>query len=213
MVLPDTLPGPAGYLEQQGFSAGLFYSLTNHESYIIAGQIISHVVVVGLGLDMESLQLDDYPKGGQVENLARHGLRLYSAALTASDDTAKFMQLMTLLEFLSNPDNYEKMEKTKKCIACHVAHDPSEYDQIMNDFRFLTSDQNTPNRGLRHNIVHLGKRLEDLLSADEREAVLKRLDRYVGITLEDFIERGDADWETIDKYRKTRRSALGIQPE
>jgi hypothetical protein len=211
MDLPDTLPGPAGYLADQGFSAGLFYSLANHESYVIAGQIITHAVVFGLGLDMDSVSQVNRPEGGEVGNLALHGLRLYSAALVAPDDTAKFMQLIVLLEFLSDPDRYQVMQKAKKSIARHVARDRTDYDTIIADFRLLTSDDSTPNRGLRHNIVHLGKQLEDLLGTEERKAVLKRLDRYVSVTLEDFIERGDAGWKTILDYRQDRGLALGLE--
>jgi hypothetical protein len=210
MDLPDTLPGPAGYLAQEGFSAGLFYSLKDHESYVIAGQVITHTVVIGLGLDMDSVGPVDGPDGGEVGNLARHGLRLYSAALAAPDDTAKFKQLMVLLEFLSDPDRFQVMQKAKKPIARHVAKDRDEYDAIIADFRVLTSDDSTPNQGLRHNIVHLGKRLEDLLDPAGRKAVLRRLDRYAGVTLRDFIERGDADWQAILDYRQARGLALGL---
>jgi len=210
MDLPDTLPGPAGYLAQEGFSAGLFYSLKDHESYVIAGQVITHTVVIGLGLDMDSVGPVDAPDGGEVGNLARHGLRLYSAALAAPDDTAKFMQMMVLLEFLSDPDRFQVMQKAKKPIARHVAKDREEYDAIIADFRLLTSDESTPNRGLRHNIVHLGKRLEDLLDHAARRDVLRRLNRYVCVTLQDFIERGDADWQTILNYRQERGVALGL---
>lgn len=213
MDLPDTLPGPAGYLAEQGFSAGLFYSLANHESYVIAGQIITHAMVFGLGLDMDSVSPVNRPEGGEVGNLARHGLRLYSGALVAPDDTAKFMQLMVLLEFLSDPDRYQVMQKVKKPIARHVARDRADYDSIIADFRILTSDGSTPNRGLRHNIVHLGKQLEDLLGTEERKAVLKRLDRYASVTLEHLIERGDADWKTILDYRQERGMALGLKPD
>jgi len=213
MDLPNTLPGPAGYLAHQGFSAGLFYSLADHESYVIAGQVITHAVVIGLGLDMDSVSPVESPGGGEVGNLARHGLRLYSAALAAPDDTAKFMQLMVLLEFLSDPDRFQVMTKAKRPIARHVARDRAEYDAIIADFRILTSDDSTPNRGLRHNIVHLGKRLEDLLGAEERKAALLRLDRYVRVTLEDFIKRGDADWQTILDYRRDQGLALGLEPD
>jgi hypothetical protein len=213
MDLPDTLPGPAGYMAHEGFSAGLFYSLQNHESYVIAGQVITHTVVIGLGLDMDSIMSVDAPDGGEIGNLARHGLRLYSAALAAPDDTAKFMQLMVLLEFLSDPDRFQVMQKAKKPIARHVAKDRTEYDAIIADFRFLTSDDSTPNQGLRHNIVHLGKRLEDLLGPVDRKATLKRLDRYVRVTLEDFIERGDAGWQAILDYRSERGLALGLESD
>jgi hypothetical protein len=211
--LPNTLPGPAGYLAREGVSAALFYSLADHESYVIGGQAITHSVVIGLGLDMDSVMSVDIPDGGEVGNLARHALRLYSAALEAPDDTAKFMQLMVLLEFLSDPDRFQVMQKAKKPIARHVARDRADYEAIIADFRTLTSDDNTPNQGLRHNIVHLGRRLEDLLGSEDRNAVLKRLNRYVWVTLEDFIERGDADWQVILDYRRDQGLALGLVAE
>ena len=170
--LPNTLPGRVGFLPKPGFTAGLFYSSEDHESYIVAGELVTHDVVVGLGLEIDEGCFLPELEGGEVGNIARRGLRLHSTALEAASDTEKFLQLMTLIEYLADPDRYITMQKVKKRIGRHVAKDRTHYEAIIQDFRSLTSmgkDNEGRDRGLRHNVVHIGANLEDLLNQAERK--------------------------------------------
>jgi len=209
--LPDTLPGRAAYILERGFSAALFYDGQTRSSHIVAGQIATHAVVKGIGLDMTSVSPMAPLGAGEAGNIARHGLRLFTSALEAGDDTAKFIQLMTLVDYLADPDAFISMQDAKKLVALHVARDQREYDEILADFRFLTSDANTPNRGLRHNIVHLGRRLEELVDKPQRDEVLRRVSRYVGMTLRDIMELSDGAWSDVVALRERRSVELGLR--
>ena len=214
--LPNTLPGRVGYLPKPRFTAGLFYSLEDHESYVVAGELVTHDIVAGLGLEIDEGCFLPELEHGEVGNIARRGLRLHSTALEAASDTEKFLQLMTLIEYLADPDGYITMQKVKKRIGRHVAKNQTDYDAIMQDFRFLTSmgkDTEGRDQGLRHNVVHVGANLEDRLDQAERRDVLNRVNRYVGVVLTHFIERSGEGWDAIEQYRNERGIALGLETD
>lgn len=213
--LPQALPGRAGFLSPQGFSAALFYMPRDHESYIVAGEIVTHQIVVGLGLEFDHVAPAAPISSGPVGGLARHALRLFNMALEAPDDTAKFVQLMTLIDYLADPFAFTSMKDAKKQIGRHVAQTRQEYEAIMEDFKVLTSEGGKPtagHQGYRHNIVHLGRRLEDLIDANERRAVMQRLQTYISVLIQDFIDRSHEGWESIVAYRDERGRSLGLIP-
>ncbi|GGZ32756.1 hypothetical protein GCM10011273_18730 [Asticcacaulis endophyticus] len=207
-----TLPGKVGLLSPSQFSAGLFYALEDHESYIIAGEVITHQIVVGLGLEIGAHVSVEPLAHGEVGHIARQGLMLYTQALEASTETAKFIQLMNLIEFLAEPDRYQGMADAKRAIGRHVAKDLADYEAIMEDFKYLSSRGGVsgPNDGLRHNIVHVGKRLETLIGPEERIAVFKRLARYVCVPLGHMMDRSASSWGDIEAFRYAAGEKLGF---
>ena len=213
MGLPDVLPGRAGLLGDTGFCAGLFYAPEDHESYIIAGKILTHQLIAGIGLDLSGSPGVRPIGGGETGAVARHALRLYSEALEAATETSRFVQLLSLLEFLAAPDDYVPMKRAKRAIARQIARDRADYDAILQDFFYLTSEGGAakgPKQGLRHNIVHLGKRLEDLADKEERQAIFQRLARYVGATIAQLRARADEDWSAIETLRAEGVARLGL---
>ncbi|HEX8238369.1 MAG TPA: hypothetical protein VF574_01370 [Allosphingosinicella sp.] len=210
--LPQTLPGRAGLLNDSGFCAGLFYSAEDHESYIIAGQVATHQLICGIGLDLSGVTVE--PVGsGEVGSIVRHGLRLYSEAMEAATETSRFVQMLSLIEFLADPGEFTKMATAKRLIARHAARDRAEYDAILEDFRYLTSEGKTAdgaNRGLRHNIVHCGQRLEDLATPEERKAIFRRLAGYAGAALEDMRRHEHEEWEAVERLRDAAGTRLGL---
>ena len=209
------LPGRAGLLGDTTFCAGLFYAPEDHESYIIAGQIIAHQVIIGVGLDMTGAVMVRPTGDGEVGAVARHALRMYSEALEAATETSRFVQMMALIEFLAAPDDYLSMKRAKRMIARQVARDRPDYDAILQDFFYLTSEGGPAKgakQGLRHNIVHLGKRLEDLADSAEREAIFRRLARYAGITIEQLRHHSynGADWSVVEALRGAAIGRLGL---
>lgn len=206
------LPGRAGLLQRSSFCAGLFYAPEDHESYIIAGQILTHEVIAGIGLDMSGVNVRPL-RNGEVGLICRHALRMYSEALEAGGETSRFVHMMLLLEFLAQPDGYLKMEKVGHQIARQVARDRADYDAINKDFLYLTSEGRSakgPNRGLRHNIVHCGKRLEDLADKSERVAIFQRLARYACGSIELMRAHSEHPWDAIKELRVAAATRLGL---
>jgi len=211
---PQTLPGRVGLLEGTSFCSGLFYAPRDHESYIIGGEIVGHQLLKGIGLDLFGVGSVPIIGTGNVGYIARHGLRLFSEAMEAVTETSKFVQMMSLLEFLANPEDYISMQKVKGLIARHAARDRADYDAIIKDFFYLTSDKTEDkgkNNGLRHNIVHCGKRLEDLTTTKQRADIFRRLERYAGVPLKDFIVHSNGNWAEIDGLRTQAGIRLGIE--
>lgn len=214
---PQTLPGRAGLLQDCPFCAGLFYARKDHESYIIGGQILTHQVIAGIGLDL-SVPVKVSPIGkGDIGSITAHALRMYSEALEAGTETSRFVQLMSLIEFLANPNDYVKMEHVSKLIARQIARDKGDYHAILEDFYYLSSEGKRANgrlnRGLRHNIIHCGKRLEDLANKIERIAIFKRLARYAGASIQVLRDHTDEDWSAIEMLRKEAGVRLGLTGE
>ncbi|MEK6638885.1 MAG: hypothetical protein AABY88_12470 [Pseudomonadota bacterium] len=215
---PAKLPGRAGLLGDTSFCAGMFYAPEDHESYIIAGQILTHQVIIGVGLDMTGSIMVRSTGDGEVGAVARQALRMYSEALEASTETSRFVQMMALIEFLAAPEDYMRMKLVKRMIARQVARDRADYDAILQDFLCLTSESGAAqgaNRGLRHNIVHVGKRLEDLADRGEREAIFRRLSRYAGATIQQLRDHSyDCEgWSVITDLRKAAVGRLGLANE
>ena len=211
--LPETLPDRAGLLKNKQFSAALFYKLQDNESYIIAGDVVRQSFVTGLGLDINGGTVRTFPSG-EVGNIANHALQMHTDALEAPNDTAKFINLINLLEYLAEPSDYISMVNAKGKIARHAAKTPSEYKKIIEDFKFLTRDKDKDEGnnkvGLRHNIIHIGKRLEDMLDTCERKEVLIRMQRYAGIVIEAFLKLSDCTWPEVEQLRERYGEKLGL---
>jgi hypothetical protein len=207
---PQKLPGRAGLLQHSTFCSGLFYAPEDHESYIIAGQILTHQVIAGIGLDLSDVMVRPL-SNGEVGSIARHALRMYSEALEAGSETSRFVQMMSLLEFLAEPSDYLKMKNAKHQIARQVARDRADYDEILEDFRYLSCDtRTTPKHGLRHDIVHCGRRFEDLADRSKRVAIFKRLARYACVSIQVMRDRSEQSWESIKELRASAVTRLGL---
>ena len=210
---PERLPGRAGLLGNTSFSAGLFYAPEDHESYIVAGQVLTHQIIAGVGLELDAGYMVGLSGSGEVGAIAAHALRLHTDALEAATETSRFVQMMSLIEFVADPNRFLPMKEAKKLIARQVARDRADYDAILADFLYLTSEGGAgagPKQGLRHNVVHVGKRLEDLTTREERVALFRRLARYVGVPIMQMLERGDSEWTVIETLRAERASELGL---
>lgn len=208
---PEILPERAGLLENKQFSAALFYTQQDNESYIIAGDLVRQRFVTGLGLEICGAVVRTFPSG-EVWHITSHALQMHTDALEAPNDTAKFINLINLLDYLAAPSDYLPMAKAKAKIARHVAKTRSEYDAIIEDFKFLTSakDEDNQNFGLRHNIIHIGKRLEDMLIATERKEVLARMDGYARKVIEDLFKLSGQTWSDVEAMRSSKGNTLGL---
>lgn len=214
MDLPNTLPGLPGSFENDiPYTSALFYNIADHESYIIVAEIMTHKITTGLGLELDDYHGEPSVGGGETGNIARHALRMMSTAMEANSPTAKFVQCMTILEFLAFPDRFEGMQKVKGQIAAHVARDKKSYHQVCETIRSLSDKKDDSGKqiGLRTCIIHNGSRLEQLRpSKQKQEQLFRQLQSYIGATIQSLIAQSDQSWETVLQFREERRRQFGI---
>jgi hypothetical protein len=206
--IPDTLPSRAGQIRGNSMmSAVLVFNAFRREGGIIAGDAFNSALTKGLGLpvDEEDLLYNDFPdQDGEVGNIALYALDLYSTMLQAEYPTAQFTQLMALLEFLADPTDYTNAEQVGKIIGRYVAKNAVEYERFKTRYHELSGKKDSATRehmGYRTRIVHMGARLESILPAGPRNALLKELDGYVRTVIDHMIEH--SSW-TFDSYKQAR---------
>lgn len=215
--LPNTLPGQVGSWEGSGeYLGALLYSPEDHESYLIAGAAVeSSVIVRGLGLELDSAPLLTLPNpnDGDVAGIVLHGLSLYSEALYSSNETIKFIRVMTLFELLASPDKCHSWKELKGDIACHCAADKAGYLRLCERFRALTSIRDTSGNqlGLRTLIVHNGKLLPELLPGiKERTSLFRELQGCAFIVLTDMLTHVGLSWKEYVERRGQLKRDLGV---
>lgn len=188
-------------------SAALLVKSDAMNSVLLAGAAFTHVTTKGLGLDLRQPEWDRFPQYGEVGKIAAHGLSLYSQMLQTQSATSKFVQALSLIEFLACPDDFMKFQDIKKVVSKYVTNCPKEHERLMDRFRELTGkkDETTKQEvGLRTNIVHIGARLEQLIkSRSERENLFRELDGYVRAMLDHMIEH---DYMSSEEYETLKKS-------
>ncbi len=204
----DSLPGRAGQVNSNHMMAGaLLYNPTLGESRIIGGSAFTHFVTRGLGLPLEPIDHSLFPKNGEVGCIINHALYLYSALLEASNLTSRFIQALSLLEFLAYPDEYRKFEDVKKVIARYVAKDQSDYKKLLERFFELTGkkEQNTDRViGYRTRMVHMGERIEEIVpDAQARRELFLELDGYIKAVMAHMIAHSE---KSLDEYLLVREA-------
>lgn len=206
--VPDTLPSRAGQIKKEPmFSAALVFNAFRGEGGIIAGDAFGSAFTKGLGLpiDNEELPYNDFPdQDGEVGIIALYALDLYSTVLQAEYPTAQFTQLMALLEFLADPTDYTEAKDVGKLIGRYVAKNAVEYENFKARYHELSGKKDPATgeyTGYRTRIVHMGRRLENMLPAGPRNDLLHELDTYVRTVIDHMIER--SCW-TFDSYKQAR---------
>lgn len=196
------------------------YSPNDDEGRIFAGAAFTHCVTRGLGMALDQQVWGQLPGNGEVGQIVRRGLRMYAEMLEASTQTSKFVQAMSLFEFLAYPDQYEKMKKVKKVIAEYVAPiQTTDYERVLNRFEELTSLQETSvdpltgqevrkQLGYRTRIVHQGERLEQVVQkARDRANLFSELQSYLQPVLSHMIKHSDL---SFDEYKESLSESLRV---
>ncbi len=214
------LPGRPGQINSNHMMAGaMLYDPNEKQGFVIGGDAFTHIVTRGMGLPLESIDHDQFPKDGEVGNIVRHSLSLYGAMIEAQTPSSMFIQALALLEFLAFPDDYQTFKEVKKVIARYVARSANDYSRIIERFFELTGkkDENTGRIiGYRTRLVHMGDRLEDIVpDASKRLELIVELDGYIrsvidhmnahsALMLDEYIERRNQldDWK--NNYRQPR---------
>jgi hypothetical protein len=212
--LPETLPGRPGLVpNSEGFSAALLYNFQEHESYIVAGRHLITAVIAGIGLELEDWAPYPTLNCGEVGNVVRRALSLYSRALEGSDNTIKFIQVMSLLEFLAMPGEYRGSDGVRQTVAIHVANTKGEYHGLSQRLKNLQSAKTPDGRqiGYRTRVVHCGERVEDILAPGERLVDLFReLDSYIHKIMDFLITKAGVPWEKVEEWRYDHKKALRL---
>lgn len=204
----ESKPASPGQLSSKPMmSAAMLVRSGEMDSVFLAGAAFTHTITKGLGLDLRQPEWDRFPVGGGVGITAAHALSLYSQMLQVQSATSKFVQALSLIEFLAYPKEYQQFKKVKTVVSRYMADDLGDRKRILDRFEVLTSkvDEVTKEQiGLRTKIVHIGSRLEQLVkSRREREEIFAELDGYIRKMIDHMIEHSHMTW---DKYEAVKAS-------
>jgi len=189
----ETKPASPGQLMSKPMmSAVLLAKSESMDSVLLAGAAFTHTITKGLGLDLRQPEWDQFPRDGEVGKFATHALSLYSQMLQAQSATSKFVQALSLIEFLAYPTEYKQFKKVKTVVSRYMTDCLGERKRILDRFEELTGkvDETTGEQiGLRTKIVHIGSRLEQLIkSRSERQELFGELDGYIRKIIDHMIE-------------------------
>lgn len=218
----SNLPQRAGYIN--GVLSGFLicYPQCKMYTYIEEKYHISNFSL-GKGLNINTTQdFDKYScvlksECGEVGNILRHAFRIYSDILYMPSVTNKFMQAMSLIEYLANPFEYEKMQKVKTKIIPYSVDSKPKYHEICERFKVLTSFKNEEGKeiGLRTSIIHNGKDLNDLVKEGYKvDLLLRELQSYICNFINNIIIYYKEDWSLVqtkidDKFKEIQNINSG----
>ncbi|QCR33573.1 hypothetical protein [Lysinibacillus sp. SGAir0095] len=160
-------------------------------------------------LDKHSVILDE--DCGEVGNITKHALQLYVNIVEASSYTNKYVQALSLIEYLTNPFEFEKMQKLKGHIIAFSVDNKKSYHELSERFKYLSAlkDEQGIEIGIRTNLVHNGKLLEQVLDKPyEPEFMIKELQYYICNYLEACFENYKMSWEKFVEKREQRKKEI-----
>jgi hypothetical protein len=172
-------------------------------------------VTKGIGLELDFAPNAEIPRieDGEVSALASYGLMLLSEAMSSTNETIKFVRMMTLFEFLASPNHYENWQKAKTKIACHIASDREEYESLLERFREFSSKKiDGKETGFRTLIIHQGKLLPSLVEdVGQRKALFRELQDYASAVLEDMMDNKTMSWSEYMDRRDMLKKSIGVK--
>lgn len=221
----SNLPQRSGYIEGT-LSGFLMCNLNDKMSNYISEKYHVSNITIGNGLTVDVCtmkdKLDIYfsplkNSSNEVGNIMKHAFRMYSSILYMPTATNKFMQAMSLIEYLANPFEYEKMQKVKTKIIPFSCDCKKAYHDMCERFKYLTADKDEGGNqiGLRTSIVHNGKNLEDLICEGyEIDLLLRELQMYICNFINNTIQLYDKYWNVVeenikDKYEEMQQIKSG----
>jgi hypothetical protein len=190
---PYSLSNKASQIDD-GRSGLLLYSSSTNLGRITIQPIFSYKHTLGNGLfivDVNWLANCNLFKSplNQVGHIVEHALSLNTSILEANNQTTKFTNIMTLIEYLAYPDCYKTFKDVKKEIAVHIAQNNSDYQKLLERFYELTSKDGY---AYRTKIIHQGERIENILNDPVKlEILFDELQYYTSYLIKDLIERCD----------------------
>lgn len=188
------------------YSSAVLHFIGVNKTHIINRQLAGRILSKGLGLYVDALDVFyDNPlihgDTGEVGQVLKYALRLHSGIIENDDHNLKFAQIMTLFEYLADPDHYLAAKKVKGKIAVFNARNRTEYNTFCERYRVLSEDYRT-------SIVHLGKRLEDIVPEGDLENLFTELHRYVLNVMERMFYDMFLTWQEFAEKRDARQIEL-----
>lgn len=197
-TLETSLPSYAGQLSNNlKMSSCLLINGNTNELKLIGGNAYSQYFTSGVGIKINQPEWNDFPKNGEVGNIVSHALTLYIQMLQTQSLNSRYVQALSLLEYLAFPQEYKNFKEVKKIIAKYVAKDISHRDYLYERFKELTGkkdDVTNEEIGLRTLIVHIGGNIETLLEKEDRKKVFLELDSYIREIIDFMIIYSDMDY-------------------
>jgi len=205
--IPDEgLPNSAGQISSNSMmSSALFMRNGSREAKLIGGAAFTHTITRGIGLIASQPEWNSFPRDGEVGNIALRAISQYSQILKTESATSRFVQALSLLEFLAFPYEYKNFKKVKSVIAGCFSRDLTERKKILDRFEYLTGkvDEDTgKNIGLRTRIVHIGARFEDLVElTSERREIFSELNLYIKFMINHMIKFSHMSFDDYERLR------------
>ncbi len=212
---PDCLPGRAGQVDSNHMMAGaLLYSNVERQGRMIGGDAFTHFITRGLGLPIQSIEPSYFPRAGEVGRIVNHALMLYRDVLEASCATSQFVQCLSLMEFLVDPEGYTRADRVRKIVARYAATEPAGYARLLERLVLLTGkrdDATGRHVGYRTRIVHIGDRIDDIVpDSIERRELFVELGGYVKHIVDHMVEHSET---TLAEYLTVRESLRPFRAE
>jgi len=204
--IPEQLPSKPGVWADR-YSAALVYFPQHSAGFIQAHEVELKIFSKGIGMDFFTTDLvNGHPLMqetlSEVGNITRHALRMNTQILESDNNTVKFVQIMILFDYLGNPYEYENFTKLKGKLVTMLTNDKTMYYDLSVRFKDLS-------KNIRTEIVHNGKRVEDLFPAiDKRKALFRELQGYVFVLIKSLIIHIDLTWAQYDDMRKKKRATI-----
>lgn len=202
------LPGRIGQIDSGKSILLMFNGIGSPSTRIISEKIYTNTITYGNGLNIiETGLLSNYQLSNsdinETGNIAIHALRMYTQTLESNTNTEKFIQIIRLFEFIASPDKYEKFQSVKAKIIAHIAKNVYQIHEISKEFKYYSSGENGD--GLRTQIFHNGKKVEELINNTELSELFIKLHKYLFKCITDLLNNYNKKWDVIEQLRTVKR--------
>ena len=203
-----TLPGRIGQIETGETLLLMFHEIGRPLTRIISQKTHTNTITIGNGLKIyEKECLKEFQllnnDISEIGNVTLRVLRMYAHILEANTNTDKLFQIIRLFEFIASPNEYEQFKKVKSKIISHIATSREQIHELSNEFIFYIFGNNKD--GLRTQIIHQGKKIEELINENEIIEIFKKLHNYLFICITDLMNNYNKEWEVIENVRNEKR--------
>lgn len=216
---PEMHPAPPGLIEG-GTSTMINMIPALYVNRFYREKILTYTNQAGRGLKVDDLSflqkyLGIFEEVNEVGQILKQALRLNRIILDLNDFTAKFVQIMSLLDFLAFPETYKNFSEAKEKVIIHIINSNDEFERLKNRFNELTGKKEYDEAGkikyigIRTRIVHLGETLDRILpSKYEINCLFQELQKYSYAVLNDMFRYIYSTWDEFEQFRFVKKDAI-----